>query len=120
MTRDGKAYLDTYNNVASVGHCHPRVVEAMTRQAGLFASHTRYLHEGILSYAERLLVLFPAGIGPCGCLTCTGSEANDLGFRIARAHTGGTGFIVTENAHHGVTPRHRRHVAQPWRRRFLG
>ena len=51
----GREYLDCYNNVPHVGHCHPRVVEAMTRQAGLFASHTRYLHEGILSYAERLL-----------------------------------------------------------------
>lgn len=100
--KDGKAYLDTYNNVASVGHCHPRVVEAMARQAGLFASHTRYLHEGILSYAERLLALFPSDLAHV-MFTCTGSEANDLAFRIARAHTGGTGFIVTENAYHGVT-----------------
>lgn len=100
--RDGKAYLDTYNNVASVGHCHPRVVAAMAQQAGLFASHTRYLHEGILAYAERLLALFPAELAHV-MFTCTGSEANDLAFRIAQAHTGGTGFIVTENAYHGVT-----------------
>lgn len=98
----GKAYLDTYNNVASVGHCHPHVVAAIARQAGMFASHTRYLHEGVLSYAERLLAHFPAALAHV-MFTCTGSEANDLAFRIARAHTGGTGFIVTENAYHGVT-----------------
>ena len=100
--KDGKAYLDTYNNVASVGHCHPRVVAAMAGQAAVFASHTRYLHEGVLGYAERLLGHFPAELSHV-MFTCTGSEANDLAFRIARAHTGGTGFIVTENAYHGVT-----------------
>lgn len=100
--KDGKAYLDTYNNVASVGHCHPHVVAAMARQAGVFASHTRYLHEGVLTYAERLLAHFPAELSHV-MFTCTGSEANDLAFRIARAHTGGSGFIVTENAYHGVT-----------------
>ena len=98
----GRAYLDTYNNVASVGHCHPHVVAATARQAALFASHTRYLHDGILEYAERLLSHFPAELGHV-MFTCTGSEANDLAFRIARAQTGGTGFIVTENAYHGVT-----------------
>lgn len=100
--KDGKAYLDTYNNVASVGHCHPHVVAAMARQAGVLASHTRYLHEGVLAYAEQLLGHFPAELSHV-MFTCTGSEANDLAFRIARAHTGGTGFIVTENAYHGVT-----------------
>ena len=59
----GKAYLDTYNNVASVGHCHPHVVAATARQSAVFASHTRYLHEGVLSYAERLLAHFP--VEPC-------------------------------------------------------
>src|SRR5690606_1543142 len=100
--RAGEAYLDTYNNVACVGHCHPRVVEAMAPQAAAFASHTRYLHEGILDYAERLLATFPAELGHV-MFTCTGSEANDLALRIAREHTGGTGVIVTENAYHGVT-----------------
>lgn len=99
---EGRAYLDTYNNVASVGHCHPKVVAAMAQQAGVFASHTRYLHEGVLAYAERLLAHFPEALSHV-MFTCTGSEANDLAFRIARAHTGGTGFIVTENAYHGVT-----------------
>jgi 4-aminobutyrate aminotransferase-like enzyme len=100
--RDGRAYLDTYNNVASVGHCHPRVVAAMAQQAGTLATHTRYLHDGILDYAERLLALFPPALSHV-MFTCTGSEANDLAFRIARAATGGTGIIVTDNAYHGVT-----------------
>ena len=98
----GRAYLDTYNNVASVGHCHPHVVAATARQAAVFASHTRYLHDGILEYAERLLGYFPPELSHV-MFTCTGSEANDLAFRIAQAQTGGTGFIVTENAYHGVT-----------------
>jgi 4-aminobutyrate aminotransferase-like enzyme len=99
---DGTAYLDCYNNVASVGHCHPRVVEAMARQAATLATHTRYLHDGILDYAERLLALFPPDLSHV-MFTCTGSEANDLALRIARAATGGTGVIVTDNAYHGVT-----------------
>ncbi len=100
--REGRAYLDTYNNVASVGHCHPRVVAAMAQQAAVLATHTRYLHDGILDYADRLLALFPAQLSHV-MFTCTGSEANDLGTRIARAATGGTGVIVTDNAYHGVT-----------------
>ncbi|AZL58007.1 aminotransferase class III-fold pyridoxal phosphate-dependent enzyme [Tabrizicola piscis] len=100
--RDGRAYLDTYNNVASVGHCHPRVVAAMAGQAATLATHTRYLHDGILDYAERLLALFPPALAHV-MFTCTGSEANDLAIRIARAATGGTGIIVTDNAYHGVT-----------------
>ncbi|GGO29369.1 aspartate aminotransferase family protein [Gemmobacter aquaticus] len=98
----GRAYLDTYNNVASCGHCHPRIVAAMAEQAGLFASHTRYLHDRVLTLAERLLGTMPAEMGHV-MFTCTGSEANDLALRIARAATGGTGVIVTENAYHGVT-----------------
>ncbi len=100
--RDGNAYLDTYNNVASVGHCHPRVVAAMADQAATLATHTRYLHDAVLDYAERLLAHFPAPLTHV-MFTCTGSEANDLALRIARAKTGGTGIIVTDNAYHGVT-----------------
>lgn len=98
----GNAYLDCYNNVASVGHCHPRVVRAMSDQAATLATHTRYLHDGILAYAERLLALFPTELQHV-MFTCTGSEANDLALRLARAATGGTGIIVTDNAYHGVT-----------------
>jgi 4-aminobutyrate aminotransferase-like enzyme len=100
--KDGAAYLDTYNNVASVGHCHPHVVAATARQSAVFASHTRYLHETVLSYAEALLATFPSDLAHL-MMTCTGSEANDLAYRIACAQTGGTGFIVTDNAYHGVT-----------------
>lgn len=99
---DGNAYLDAYNNVASVGHCHPAVIAATARQSAIFASHTRYLHPIVLDYAEALLATHAPALGNA-MFTCTGSEANDLAFRIARAHTGGTGFIVTENAYHGVT-----------------
>ncbi len=98
----GRAWLDCYNNVASVGHCHPRVVQAMAAQAAQLATHTRYLHETVLTLAERLLATMPGDIGHV-MFTCTGSEANDLGYRIARAATGGSGVIVTENAYHGVT-----------------
>ncbi|HTR16664.1 MAG TPA: aspartate aminotransferase family protein [Acetobacteraceae bacterium] len=99
---DGNAYLDVYNNVASVGHCHPHVVAALSRQAATLNTHTRYLHEGILDYAEKLLGYFPPALSQV-MFTCTGSEANDLAYRIARSHTGGTGVIVTELAYHGVT-----------------
>src|ERR1700733_9161513 len=90
----GQPYLDVYNNVPVVGHCHPRVVEAIARQASTLNTHTRYLTDEILSYAEALLDTFPDELGHV-MFTCTGSEANDLAMRIARFHTGGTGFIVT-------------------------
>ena len=96
----GTRYLDVYNNVPSVGHCHPHVVAALARQAGMLNTHTRYLDETVLDYAEKLLAKFPAELGHV-MFTCTGSEANDLALRIARAHTGGTGFIVTKLAYHG-------------------
>jgi 4-aminobutyrate aminotransferase-like enzyme len=98
----GHRYLDAYNNVVSVGHCHPHVVEAIARQAAVLNTHTRYLHETVLDFAERLLSTFPSEIGHI-MFTCTGSEANDLALRVARTCTGGTGFIVTANAYHGVT-----------------
>ena len=98
----GRPFLDAYNNVAVAGHCHPGVVEAIARQAVVLNTHTRYLHPGILDYAERLLGKFPAELGHL-MLTCTGSEANDLALRVARAATGGTGVIVTEWAYHGTS-----------------
>ena len=98
----GRAYLDAYNNVASIGHCRPEVVAAIAHQAGVLNTHTRYLGEGILDYAERLLATFADELSQV-MFTCTGSEANDLALRVARRHTGGTGIIVTELAYHGVT-----------------
>lgn len=100
----GNAYLDAYNNVPSVGHCHPHVVQAIAKQAATLNTHTRYLHSLILDYSERLLATMPAALGNM-MYTCTGSEANDLAFRIARAHTGNSGVIVTRFAYHGVTER---------------
>lgn len=99
---DGLPYLDTYNNVASVGHCHPHVVAAIAQQAGRLNTHTRYLGEGIVDYADRLLATFPDHLSRL-ILTCTGSEANDLAVRIARSVTAREGFIVTELAYHGAT-----------------
>ncbi|MFW5331704.1 aspartate aminotransferase family protein [Hydrogenophaga sp. ZJX-1] len=98
----GTPYLDAYNNVVCVGHAHPHVVEAIARQAATLNTHTRYLHDGILDYAERLLATMPAALGHA-TFTCSGSEANDLAMRIATAHTGGKGLIVTRFAYHGVT-----------------
>jgi len=98
----GERYLDAYNNVASLGHCHPRVVEAITKQTAILNTHTRYLHEGIVDYAEALTATFPEGLDQA-MFTCTGSEANDLAVRIARYVTGGTGIIATELAYHGLT-----------------
>jgi len=99
---EGRRYLDLYNNVPSVGHSHPRVVEAIRRQVGLLNTHTRYLSDIVDFYAERLLATFPPDINHL-VLTCTGSEANDLALRIARETTGRAGFIVTETAYHGNT-----------------
>ncbi|MGV8883853.1 MAG: aspartate aminotransferase family protein [Rhodoglobus sp.] len=99
---DGNEYLDVYNNVPSVGHAHPRVAEAMAKQAATLTTHTRYLAEPTIAYAEDLLSTFPVGIDNV-MFTCTGSEANDLALRIAKYATGGTGVIVTKNAYHGIT-----------------
>jgi 4-aminobutyrate aminotransferase-like enzyme len=98
--RRGRRYLDCYNNVASVGHCHPRVVDALCRQARQLNTHTRYLHAEIVRYAERVVAMFPDGLDVC-YFTCTGSEANELALRIARALTGRSGIVVMENAYHG-------------------
>src|SRR5580700_10985493 len=100
----GVAYLDAYNNVPSVGHCHPRVVAAATRQLGQLNVHTRYLDPGILEFAQELLATVPAGLSNI-IFTCTGSEANDLALRLAAQFTGGDGVIVTEAAYHGNTAR---------------
>ena len=100
---DGTRYLDAYNNVASVGHCHPRVVAAVSRQMATLNTHSRYLSEIVYTYAEKLLGdPAPRELSNV-VLTCTGSESVDLSLRIARAVTRGTGFIVTENAYHGNT-----------------
>lgn len=99
---DGRKYLDMYNNVAHVGHCHPHVVEALHKQIATLNTHTRYLHDNVLDYAERLTGKFPDDLDTA-MFTCTGSEANELALRIACSCTGGTGIIVTDYAYHGNT-----------------
>jgi len=99
---DGQKYLDMYNNVPHVGHCHPHVVAALTRQIAILNTHTRYLHDNVLDYAERLTAKFP-DVLDTAMFSCTGSEANELALRIARACSGGTGIIVTDFAYHGNT-----------------
>ncbi|WOQ15780.1 aspartate aminotransferase family protein [Raineyella sp. W15-4] len=99
---DGEEYLDAYNNVPCVGHSHPRVIEAVDAQMRRVNTNTRYLQDGVVDYAERLLATLPAAIGRL-MLTCSGSEANDLALRVATSVTGHQGIIVTANAYHGVT-----------------
>ncbi|HFQ15176.1 MAG TPA: aminotransferase class III-fold pyridoxal phosphate-dependent enzyme, partial [Rhodobacteraceae bacterium] len=99
---DGNRYLDAYNNVAHVGHAHPVVVEAIGRQAAMLNTHSRYLHEGVLDYGERLVATMGDGLETL-LMVCTGSEANDVALRMARAVTGKCGFIATDNTYHGNT-----------------
>jgi len=99
---NGKRYLDCYNNVAHVGHCHPRVVQAISSQAGLLNTHTRYQHDLVLDYIERLTATFRHGLTQA-IMTCTGSEANDIALRMAQAATGQTGIIATDATYHGNT-----------------
>ena len=97
---DGNEYLDAYNNVVSVGHCHPHVNAAIAAQMDTLCTHTRYMQDGILHFAEKLLATFEENIGHL-MFTCTGSEANDLALRMAKYHTGHEGIIVTSEAYHG-------------------
>lgn len=98
----GRGYLDCVNNVAHVGHEHPAVVRAGQRQMGILNTNTRYLHTSVLEFAERLERLVPDPLSVCFFVN-SGSEANELALRIARAHTGGTGIVTIEGGYHGHT-----------------
>ncbi len=98
----GRAFLDVVNNVAHVGHAHPRVVEAGQRQMAILNTNTRYLHPSIVRYAERLAGTLPAPLSVC-FFVCSGSEANELALRLARARTGRSGVVVVGGAYHGNT-----------------
>ncbi len=101
---DGRRLLDAYNNVPVVGHCHPRVTEAVVRQTRTLNTHARYLYEPLVELAERLLATMPPAAGlDCVMLVNSGSEANDLAWRIARGVTGNDGALITHHAYHGVT-----------------
>lgn len=99
---DGTNYLDFYNNVPSVGHCHPKVVSAMANQAARLNINSRYLHQTVETYLDRLKATFPDHLENI-VLTCSGSEANDLAIRIAQRAAKARGIIVTESAYHGNT-----------------
>src|SRR6266851_1679157 len=99
---DDRRYLDCYNNVPVVGHSHPRVVQAVAQQQRLLATHSRYLHEAIVELAERLQATLPPELDAVMVVN-SGSEANDLAWRIARAATGRDGAVVTACAYHGLT-----------------
>jgi len=99
---NGRAYLDTVNNVCHVGHCHPRVVRAAQEQMALLNTNTRYLHDNIVEYARRLTATLPEPLSVC-FFVCTGSEANELAIRLARTHTKRKDFVVLDHAYHGNT-----------------
>src|SRR5215475_3577923 len=99
---EGRRYLDAYNNVPHVGHCHPRVVEAAHRQMSLLNANTRYLHDLINQYAAELCATMPDSLNVCFFVN-SGSEANELALRLARAHTGRRDMIALEAAYHGHT-----------------
>ncbi len=102
FTDQGQVYLDGNNNVCHVGHCHPRVVKAGRDQMAVLNTNTRYLHDNIVEYTGRLLATFPDPLSVC-FFVCTGSEANELAIRIARAYTGREDIITLAGAYHGNT-----------------
>jgi 4-aminobutyrate aminotransferase-like enzyme/Ser/Thr protein kinase RdoA (MazF antagonist) len=99
---DGRRYLDCVNNVAHVGHSHPYVVRAASDQMAILNTNTRYLHERLIEYTERLTATLPEPLSVV-YLVCSGSEANELALRLARAHTGRNEVIVVDGAYHGNT-----------------
>ena len=96
----GREYIDAVNNVAHVGHCHPRVVRAGQEQMSLLNTNTRYLHSHIVRYAERLCATLPEPLRVCYFVN-SGSEACDLALRLARTHTGSRATVVIDGAYHG-------------------
>jgi len=99
---DGQVYLDAVNNVPHVGHCHPHVVEAGQRQMAVLNTNTRYLHDALTQYADRLCGMLPDPLRVCFFVN-SGSEANELALRLARAFTGSRETIVVDAGYHGNT-----------------
>ena len=98
----GRRYLDAYNNVPVTGHCHPHVVRAIQRQTAALNINTRYLYKGVVEYADRLTSLFPKDLNACVFVN-SGSEANDIAWRMAQFTTGGRGALVLDHGYHGIT-----------------
>jgi 4-aminobutyrate aminotransferase-like enzyme/Ser/Thr protein kinase RdoA (MazF antagonist) len=101
-SEDGQEYLDGVNNVCHVGHCHPHVVAAGQLQMPVLNTNTRYLHDNIIEYTQRLLSKFPEPLSVC-YFACTGSEANELALRLARTFTGQRDIVTVDGAYHGNT-----------------
>ncbi len=99
---EGRRYIDAYNNVPHVGHCHPKVVAAAAAQMRALNTNTRYLQDGLLEFAARLEATLPDPLRVCYFVN-SGSEANELALRLARAHTRGRDTIVLDAAYHGNT-----------------
>ena len=99
---DGRRYLDAYNNVVCLGHSHPRVTGAVARQWRVLNTNMRYLHHAAIELGERLVATCPEGLDTV-LFVNSGSEANDLAWRLARMHTGNRGGLCTDFAYHGIT-----------------
>ena len=97
---DGRRYVDLYNNVPCVGHANPDVVEAMARQQATLNVNNRYLHEGVLAFAERLAALHGPQVESV-IFSCSGTEANEVALRMARFATGKRGVVFTDATYHG-------------------
>ena len=100
FNKDGTRFIDMYNNVPCIGHCHPHLIDAINQQVATLNVHNRYLHEAILSYGERLIAKHHSGIESI-VMSCTGTEANEVAMQMAKATTDGSGFICTNAAYHG-------------------
>ncbi len=111
---DGRAYLDMYNNVPAVGHAHPRVTEAIARQSRVLNTNLRYLHASAVELAERLTASCPPSLDTVFFVN-SGSEANDLAWRLATTFTGNTGGLCTTRAYHGIS-----HAIAPFSPETLG
>ena len=99
---DGTRYLDLVNNVCHVGHCHPKVVAAGQQQMSVLSTNTRYVYDGLTEYISRLAATLPDGLD-VGFMVNSGSEANELAVRLARAHTGVNDMLVVDGGYHGNT-----------------
>jgi len=97
---DGRQYLDMYNNIPVVGHCNPRVVEALAKQASTLNIHSRYIATSVLDYAEKILSVHASHLNNV-VFACTGTEANEIAMQMAKIVTGGEGFICTDATYHG-------------------
>ena len=97
---DGNRYLDVYNNVAHVGHSHPHVLDEITKQGRLLNTSTRYMHGLILELAEQITSRMPESLSVC-MFVCTGSEANELAWRMSKLVSGNSGVLITQYSYHG-------------------